>query len=356
MSVAARPVAAASGQPAKEPPTYRQFLAGFTVGNVVIWAIILAGFAHFVAFKCYHADGVVAAATGLTYLLIMTAIVTVLATHSTIVGLAKQELDGKFRRPEDLAAPGAGGAARTPWLSALRALAFWPLVAVATIAICRVLAPQGFSNARMVAIGAAVGGIAVLVAVLLPGATAYRRFRAAPQPDLALWDTTYMVKHFFVPWAVVNGVINGLLGYSNYAAHAGWPRAAASLGVFLPDVFGTAFITSLCMIFSAAPHAMLDVQRGRIAHSTPSPSLPGLGRRIGLFALFALATTLITLLALHVFGVEEAPLSLIVAIKVLVGGMAGGTAACATAEWAIRHASHVHGAGVEMAARADPRA
>jgi len=209
----------------------------------------------------------------------------------------------------------------------------------------------------MVAIGAAAGGLTVLVAVLLPGATAYRRFRAAPEPDLALRDTTYMVKHFFVPWAVVNGVINGLLGYSNYAAHAGWPRAAATLGVFLPDVFGTAFITSLCMIFSAAPHAMLDVQRGRIAHSTPSPSLPGLGRRIGLFALFALATTLITLLALHVFGVEEAPLSLIVAIKVLVGGMAGGTAAWATAEWAIRHASHVHGAGAAVeSTRVDPRA
>jgi hypothetical protein len=343
MSVAATPADGVPGSTAKQPPTYRQFLSGFVVGNVVVWAIILAGFAHFVAYKCFHSEGVVAPTTGLFYLLIMTAIVTVLATHSTVVGLAKQELDGKFRSHDlPTGATSARGVPPNPWTNAVAALAFWPIAAAAALVICRVFAPSGFTHGRMIAIGAAAGAVAVLVAVLLPGATAYRRSRGTRPPYPPQRDTGYMIRHFFVPWALVNGVINGLLGYSSYAVHDGWPRAAATLGVFLPDVFGTAFVTSLCMIFSAGPHAMLDVQRGRVAHPAPSPSLPGLGRRIGLFAAFALAATVVTLLALRVFAVEEAALPLIVAIKVFVGGLAGGVAAWATAEWAIRHASHLH--------------
>src|SRR5262249_12191702 len=142
-----------------------------------------------------------------------------------------------------------------PWARALAALVFWPIAALACLVVAYAFGGDGFTHGRIVGIAAGTGALAVLIAVLLPRRAGAHRARSVLPEAAAPRDLRYITTHFFIPWAAVNGLINGLLGYSSYAIHEGWAQSTASMDVFLPDVFGTAFVTSLCMIFSAAPHA-----------------------------------------------------------------------------------------------------
>jgi hypothetical protein len=303
------------------------FLWLFAVGNAVVWFGIAFVIVHLIAHGLSPTASFSRAAA-LWTICIAPLFANVLAVQGSIVNLRVQYLEGRFDLPE----PGATAPAplRNPWRVAAPAgwLLCLPGIPIA-LAVSAVALPQPVPTRTVGFVLGTFVALSVLVASHRVSAHELRSFaaRLGQRPAAPSSAGSYLLRHLALPWALVNLILNGILGYLAYSRYLIRSPAVAPLAELRTDLAVTGLLLALLIGLAAAPEAECDAVTGAVELPAHESAMPSFAKRIGLAAVLAASVWLLMGVAAQLVRTDHVGVWTAVTTKaVFTGGLAAASA------------------------------
>ncbi len=312
---------------------YRTFLFIYALSNSIVWFFLLFGLSHLVYEHFSAADGL-SHAGAWAFFTLTPLVSSVLASQGAIVNLRAQYLIRRFTAPSHAREPHAPP--ENPWLVSLRTA-----VPVALLAALLTSVAMRFVRSETVGLeftARTMGGIGAAITFLLVLTVADREFRRfqfhlghGGHPVSSL--RRYIGQHLILPWAFVNGALNGVFAWMVYHQSSDHAAAMVSLAELRYDLTITTVLICVCTALAVFPEVDTDFAAGMTPPASALPAMPPLWRRYVLLALLGATVWLVVTGLGRSLGVFPLSLSATIALKVVWGAGVAILATALCARW-----------------------